>query len=124
MGRVYLLKIPANKTTGVEGISCAVLRLGITELAPSVAKLINLPLSSGTFPCRLKRARVTAFHRAGNMADVNNYRPISVLPVLSKIIGRHMHDHLSEYLNVHDLIYKTQSGFRKQYSTETAHGSS
>ena len=45
---------------------------------------------------------------------------ISVLPVLSKIIERHVHDHLSEYLNVHDLIYKNQSGFRKQYSTETA----
>lgn len=54
------------------------------------------------------------------MDDVNNYRPISVLPVLSKIIERHVHDHLSEYLNVHDLIYKNQSGFRKQYSTETA----
>lgn len=54
------------------------------------------------------------------MDDVNNYRPISVLPVLSKIIERHVHDHLSEYLIVHDLIYKNQSGFRKQYSTETA----
>lgn len=54
------------------------------------------------------------------MDDVNNYRPISVLPVLSKIIERHVHDHLSEYLNVHDHIYKNQSGFRKQYNTETA----
>ena len=58
---------------------------------------------------------MTALHKAGDMDDVNNYRPISVLPVLSKII-----DHLSEYPNVYDLIYKNQSGFRKQYSTETA----
>ena len=120
MVKVYLLKIPANKATGVDGISCALLRLGITELASSIAKLINLSLSSGAFPSRWKRARVTALHKAGNMDDVNNYRPISVLPVLSKIIERHVHDHLSEYLNVHDLIYKNQSGFRKQYSTETA----
>ena len=63
---------------------------------------------------------MTALHKAGNMDDVNNYRPISVLPVLSKIIERHVHNHLSEYLNVYDLIYKNQSGFRKQYSTETA----
>ncbi|KAL9976863.1 hypothetical protein ACROYT_G014201 [Oculina patagonica] len=92
----------------------------IAKLMPSIAKLINLSLSSGTFPCRWKRARVTALHKAGDMDDVNNYRPISVLPVLSKIIERHVHDHLSDHLNDHDLIYKNQSGFRKQYSTETA----
>ena len=120
MVKVYLLKIPANKATGIDGISCSLLRLGITELARSIAKLINLSLSSGTFPCRWKRARVTALHKAGDMDEVNNYRPISVLPVLSNIIERHVHDHLSEYLNIHDLIYKNQSGFRKQYSTETA----
>ena len=119
MVKVYLLKMPANKATGIDGISCSLLRLGITEHAPSIVKLINLSLSSGTFPCRWKRARVTALHKAGDMDDVTN-RPISVLPVLSKIIERHVHDHLSEYLNVHDLIYKNQSGFRKQYSTETA----
>ena len=105
MVKVYLLKISANKATEVDGISCALLRLGVTELAPSIAKLINLSLSSGTFPSRWKRAgRVIALHKAGDMDDVNNYRPISVLPVLSKIIERHVHDHLSEYLNVHDLI--------------------
>lgn len=62
MVKAYLLKIPANKATEVDGISCALLRLGITELAPSIAKLINLSLSSGTFPCHWKRARVTAIH--------------------------------------------------------------
>ena len=122
MMKAYLLKIPANKATGIGGISCALLRLVITELAPSIAKLINLSLSPGTFPSRWKRARATALHKAGHMDDVNSYRPISVLPVLSKIIERHVHDHLchlSVYLNLYDLIYKNQSGFRKQFSTET-----
>ena len=63
---------------------------------------------------------MTALHKAGDMDDVINYRPILVLPLLSKIIERPLHDYLSEYLDVHDLIYKNQSGFRKQYSTETA----
>ena len=57
---------------------------------------------------------MAALHKAGYMDDVNNDRPISVLPVLSKIIERHVHDHLSEYLNVHGLIYNNQSGFRKR----------
>ena len=63
---------------------------------------------------------MTALHKAGDMDDGNNYRSFSVLSLLSKIIERHVYDHLSEYLNVQDVIYKNQSGFRKQFSTETA----
>ena len=63
---------------------------------------------------------MTALHKADDLDDVSNYRPISVRPVLSKIIERHIHGHLTEYLNVHDLIYKNQSGFREQFGTETA----
>ena len=62
---------------------------------------------------------MSALFKADDMDDVNSFRPISVLPVLSKIIGRHVHDHL-EYLNVHEPIYRNQSGFRKQHSTEAA----
>lgn len=63
---------------------------------------------------------MSALFKACDMDDVNNYRPISVLPVLSKIIQRHMHAHLLEYLNVYELIYRKQSGFRKQHCTEKA----
>jgi len=51
---------------------------------------------------------------------VNNYRPISVLPVLSKVIERHVHDTLNSYLCDDNLLYPKQSGFRKRHSTETA----
>jgi len=120
MVKAYLPKIPANKATGIDVISCVLLRLGITELAPSIAKLVNLSLSTETFPCRWKQARVSAVSKAGNMDDVNNYRPISVLPVLSTIIWQHVHNHLSEYLTAHDLAYRNQSGFRKLHSKEMA----
>ena len=83
MVKAYLSKIPANNLTGIDVISCAFLRLGITELAPSIAKVVNLSLSTETFLCRWKQARVSAVSKAGNIDDVNNYRPISVLPVLS-----------------------------------------
>ena len=63
---------------------------------------------------------MSALFKAGNTDDVNNYRPISVLPVLSKIIKPRVHNHQPEYLNDHDLIYWNQSGFRKMYSTEAA----
>ena len=49
-----------------------------------------------------------------------NFRPISVLPVLSKVIERHVHDSLYSYLTENNLIYPRQSGFRKNHSTDTA----
>ena len=120
MVKAYLLKFPANKATGIDETSRALLRLDITELAPLIAKLVNLSLSTGTFPCSWKQVRVSALLKDGNMDDVNNYRPISVFPVLLKIIERHVHNHLLQYLDAYDLIYRNQSGFRKLRSTETA----
>ena len=49
-----------------------------------------------------------------------NYRPISVLPVLSKVIEKHVHDSLYSHLTENNLIYSRQSGFRKNHSTDTA----
>ena len=56
----------------------------------------------------------------GDSHDVQNFRPISVLPVLSKVIERHVHDSLYSYLTENNLIYPRQSGFRKNHSTDTA----
>ena len=72
------------------------------------------------FPSRWKTAKVTPLHKGGDVDDVSNFRPISVLPVLSKVIERHIHDALYNYLTDNSLIYPRQSGFRKRHSTETA----
>ena len=60
MVKAYLPKFPAKKATGIDEISCALLCLDITGLAPSIAKLVNLSLSTGTFPCCWKQARVSS----------------------------------------------------------------
>ena len=72
------------------------------------------------FPSRWKTAKVTPLHKGGDLDDVSNFRPISVLPVLSKVIERHIHDALYNYLTDNSLIYPRQSGFRKRHGTETA----
>ena len=51
---------------------------------------------------------------------LNSYRPISILPTLSKLLEKFIEKHLMEYLNTFDLIHKSQSGFRAGHSTETA----
>ena len=59
-------------------------------------------------------------YRNGPHEEVNNYHPISILPVLSKVLEKHAHESLSEFLHAYNLLHKTQSGFRTQHSCETA----
>ena len=115
-----LRSLSVNKAMGVDKLSARMLKIASPIIAPSVAKLMNISLKSGIFPKRWKTAKVTPLFKSGEHDDVNNYRPISVLPVLSKILERHDHIHLYDYLKDNNMLYARQSGFRKYHSTETA----
>ena len=112
--------IPSSKATGLDGISARLLKTAASAIAPSLSKLINICIAGGTFPSAWKEAKVTPIHKGNSKSDKNNYRPISVLPVLSKILERHLHGLLYNFLTENDLLYRLQSGFRKAHSTETA----
>ena len=73
-----------------------------------------------TFPRKWKEAKVSPLHKNGPHDDVNNYRPISILPVLSKVLEKYVHDCLSVYLDENNSLHRTQSGFRSQHSCATA----
>ena len=115
----YILKIDSNKSTGIDNISSRMLKLAASFIAPSIAKLVNLSFSLNVFPSRWKTAKVTPIFKSGDPADITNYRPISVLTILSKIAERHVHIALYSFLSENDLIYTRQSGFRPRHSTET-----
>ena len=65
-------------------------------------------------------AKVTPIYKEGDKSNCGNYRPISILPVISKILEKLICDQLREFLNENNIISKQQSGFRKLYSTETS----
>ena len=112
--------ISPHKAAGIDKISARFLRIAAPILAPSIARLINMSFSTGTFPTRWKTANVTPLFKQGAASDPSYYRPISVLPVVSKVIERHMHNSLYAFLMDNNLLYSRQSGFRGMYSTETA----
>ena len=112
--------IPSSKVTCVDGVSARILKIAAPAIASSLAKLINICIASDTFPTAWKQAKVTPIHKQKSKSDKNNYRPISVLPVLSKIFERHLHNSLSTFLKDNNLLYSFQSAFRKHHSTETA----
>ena len=118
--RQLIEAIPSGKATGADGLSARLLKIAAPAIAPSLTRVINTCISRGIFPTVWKEAKVTPLHKAESKSDRNNYRPISVLPVLSKIFERHLHNSLSEFLRSNNLLYYRQSGFRKNFSTETA----
>ena len=67
-----------------------------------------------------KEAKVKPLHKAGPTNELNNFRPISVLPTSSKIIEKHAHDSLLNFFEEYKLLHSTQSGFRPNHSCETA----
>ena len=70
-------------------------------------------------PSGFKKARVKPLYKKGSRLDVGNYRPVSILPVMSKILERAVNDQLNCYLKKRNLLYDFQSGFRQGFSTET-----
>ena len=77
--------------------------------------LINVSIKQGIFPDELKIAKVVPIFKSGDKSLVCNYRPISVLSFFSKIYEKIMYNYLIDFVNSHNILYKYQFGFRKQY---------
>ena len=104
----------------MHGISAKFITDGCSFIAFPITHILNLSLSQSTVPKAFKEARVVPLYKKGGRGEVANNRPVSILPVVSKIIERIVYDPLCEHLEKQNILYKYQSGFRRSYSTETA----
>ena len=114
-----LRNIAVNKATGMDGISGNLLKSVAPIISVPLANIINRSLDEGIFPSLWKAAKVVPIFKSGSKTGVNNYRPISVLSIMSKVMERHVHNHFVKYLDGHDLLTPYQSGFRKNHSCNT-----
>lgn len=106
--------------TGWDNIPSRVIKSSAPKLIPYITHICNLALSSGVFPSVFKRALVHPVFKGGDRDSVNNYRPISVLPALSKILERLLNCRLVSYLEINNILAPNQFGFRSGLSTEDA----
>ena len=86
------------------------------ELSGSLCYLINLTMINGTIPNEWKLAKAIPFFKYGDRTDSNNYRPISILPILSKILERVVHSQLLDHVEKYHLLTNCQYGYRKNRS--------
>ena len=112
--------LDCKKATGLDSISVRTVKVIASYIATPLADLVNSSFLQGIFPDQLKLGRITAVHKKGSRLDVNNYRPVTVLPVLSKIIEKIMFTRLNNFLDQQNMISCKQFGFRKGKSTSDA----
>jgi len=109
-----------KKSTGLNEISVKILKYCGDVIVPGINSIIDNSIASEIFPDELKKAQVLPIFKSGDCDIPENYRPISILPILSKIFERPIADQFQEYVKLTDKIYKYQSGFRKYHSSSTA----
>ena len=108
------------KATGYDRISLRAIKENKLVLIPVLTHLINLVIQQSNFPNCLKIARVTPLFKKGNRSDPSNYRPISILPALSKILEKCLSLQIRDFLETNNILSPKQFGFRKGKSTTTA----
>ena len=112
--------LDSNKATGLDNISCKILKLAANIVVPTLTLIFNQSIEKGIFPDEWKSAKVTPIFNNGSRTDLENYRPISVLPVVAKIFEKAAYNQLYNYFNDNNLLADCQSGFRSLHSTLSA----
>ena len=117
---VIINNLKSKNSSGKDGISNKLLKSIKGEISKPLTIIINQSLETGIFPDALKVAKVKPLYKKGDSCCFNNYRPISLLPTISKIFERVMFSQLYSYFNINNLLSEQQYGFRSQHSTELA----
>ena len=101
-------------------MSAKFLKLMVPEITESLCLIFNESFSKGIFPDHMKLAMILPFYKGGSKLEVSNYRPVSILPIISKLLEKLMLNRVIKYLDKNNIIYEHQFGFQKNKSTTLA----
>ena len=117
---IKLFPLNTSKSVGPYSIPTNIFKLSCSVLSKPAVKLINFSFSEGTFPNLLKFANVIPVFKNGDNLDYNNYRPISLISNIGKLIEKIVQKRLYSFLEKNSLLFKQQYGFRNKLSINHA----
>ena len=112
-------KMKDNKSPGVDGIPPKELKEIVEQISTPLAKLFNLSLEEGIIHSEWKEVNITPLFKKGSRNKPENYRPVSLTSLLSKLLETLIRDHMVEFLVKHQLINTSKHGFVKARSCLT-----
>ena len=115
-----LKTLKRRKAAGWDDLPAGMIKDCRSAISKPLTYIINLSLKEGIVPTKWKCARVAPIHKSGDAKNPENYRPISVLPIFSKILERLIHTQLSKHLETNNLLTDYQFGYRSKRSTKLA----
>ena len=110
----------SSKAKDIYGLDTSFLKQYKDIFSDPLTTMINQSISEGIFPAALKPAIVTPIFKSGNKQDMNNYRQISILPAVSKVLEKTVAEQLTTHFDSQSLLNPMQFGFRCKYSTDFA----
>ena len=115
-----LTSLNLTKASGSDGISATMLRNTACSIAPAIVMLFNMSISTGKLPSAWKLSAIVPIPKSGDNTNVSNYRPISLLPILSKLLEKHMYAIILHQFEEFSPISVRQWGFQHKKSTTAA----
>ena len=112
-----IFRLNSNKSCGFDGINARFVKIAAEVISPILAVLINTCFDVGIFPSCLKIADVEPIFKTADKCQVNNYRPVSLLSVFSKVIEKVVYTGTIDFLIHHSILTPAQYGFRSKIST-------
>ena len=116
----FLRKLKRKKATGMDDLPAGMLKDSADNITKPLHYIVNLSLKTSTVPNAWKEAKVTPVYKSGDTSSVENYRPISVLPILSKLLEKAVRIQLTKFLESNNLLNDFQYGYREKRSTDLA----
>ena len=115
-----LKNLKPSKSIGVDEIDSYSLKIAADIIAPAVHHITTLSIMQRKFPTSFKFAKVIPLHKKLSRLDRKNYRPVSILSPLSKVLERVLYEQIYEYFSKNSIFHANLMGFRKNRSTLTA----
>ena len=109
-----------KKSSGLDGISNYLMQRLCISIRRPLAIICNSSMCDGIYPSDMKIAKIHPLHKGGDVGDIDNYRPISLLPVFSKVLERVILRRIQSFMNRNNAYYNNQFGFRAKSSTINA----
>ena len=118
--RKYIKRMKGNRSAGADMIDSFSLKIAAPLLEDIILHIINLSISSSTYPTPWKTQLIFPFHKKGDMIDPSNYRPVSHIAELSKLEEYAVFDQVSTHFNLNNLFHDNHHGFQAGHNTTTA----